>query len=165
MNRLNVFNNPYYRWRYPDCWIKNARMFFKSFKYAYQRITKGYANCDTFDLDSYYLDIFSGTLNYLADNHCGYPGNDEFPTDESWTIYLKELAYKFYLANESNEAYSTPEADKWWGWNEKHPNDKISNNPYIEAMHKEEQENSAKREANLREGLKMLEACWKDLWD
>ena len=54
MNPLNVFNNPYFSWKYPECWYKNIRMFFRSFKYAYQRITKGYAYCDTWDLDDYY---------------------------------------------------------------------------------------------------------------
>ena len=105
MNPLNVFNNPYYRWRYPDCWLKNARMFFRSFKYAYQRITRGWANCDTWDLDSYYSKIFNGTLNYLADNHWGYPGNNQFPDDESWTKYLKVMAQKFYQCDESNALF------------------------------------------------------------
>ena len=93
MNQLNVFNNPYYKWYYPQYWHKNIRMFFRSIKYAYQRITKGYADCDTFNLDNYYLNIFTGTLNHLADNHWGYPGNDEFPDDESKyeTELIKEM--------------------------------------------------------------------------
>lgn len=179
MNKLNVFNNPYYKWYYPSGWIKNARMFFRSFKYAYQRITKGYANCDTFDLDSYYLDIFSGTLNHLADNHWGYPGNDEFPTDESWTAYLKELAHKFYLANESNEAYPTPEADKWWKWIEEHPGNtwgekdekgfwvskEKEKNPYAESMFQEGNEIDKMRDQEMQEGIDMLKHVFWSLWD
>ena len=163
MNKLNVFNNPYYKWYYPSGWIKNARMFFRSFKYAYQRITKGYANCDTFDLDSYYLDIFSGTLNHLADNHWGYPGNDEFPTDESWTAYLKELAHKFYLANESNDAYPTPEADKWWEWLKANDNNK--DNPYGKSMFDEANEIDKQRDKEMHEGMKMLDHVFFMLWD
>lgn len=179
MNKLNVFNNPYYKWYYPSGWIKNARMFFRSFKYAYQRITKGYANCDTFDLDSYYLDIFSGTLNHLADNHWGYPGNDEFPTDESWTAYLKKLAHKFYLANESNEAYPTPEADKWWKWIEEHPGNtwgekdekgfwfskEKEKNPYAESMFQEGNEIDKMRDQEMQEGIDMLKHVFWSLWD
>lgn len=163
MNQLNVFNNPYYKWYYPQYWHKNIRMFFRSIKYAYQRITKGYANCDTFDLDNYYLNIFTGTLNHLADNHWGYPGNDEFPDDESWTKYLKEMALKFYNANESNEAYPTPEADKWWKWIEEH--DKNIDNPYSETMFEEGNENDKKRDKEMHEGMKMLDHVFWSLWD
>ncbi len=171
MNQLNVFNNPYYKWYYPQHWHENIRMFFRSIKYAYQRITKGYANCDTFDLDNYYLNIFAGTLNHLADNHWGYPGNDEFPNDESWTKYLKEMALKFYNANESNEAYPTPEADKWWEWVKEHPFDKNDpdfadrENPYSETMFQEANENDIKRDKEMHEGMKMLDHVFWNLWD
>jgi hypothetical protein len=163
MNKLNVFNNPYFKWTYPAGWFKNIRMFFRSFKWAYQRITKGYADYDTYDLDAYYLDIFSNTLNHLADNHWGYPGNDEFPNDESWTKYLKEMALKFYNANESNEAYPTPEADKWWEWIKEH--DKNIDNPYSETMFKEGNENDKKRDKEMHEGMKMLDHVFWSLWD
>lgn len=168
MNKLNVFNNPYYKWRYPDCWIKNIRMFFRSFKWAYQRATKGFANCDTYDLDSYYLDIFTGTLNYLADNHWGYPGNDKFPDDESWTKYLKDMAQKFYNANETNNAFPTPEADKWWKWIEEHPKENLidkNDNPYGKSMFDEANELDRKRDAELHEGIKMLDEVYWSLWD
>lgn len=179
MNQLNVFNNSYYKWYYPQYWHKNIRMFFRSIKYAYQRITKGYADCDTFNLDNYYLNIFTGTLNHLADNHWGYPGNDEFPDDESWTKYLKELALKFYNANEFNKVYPTPEADKWCKWIEEHPNNSYSEidehgrliskrkeeNPYSTSMFKEENENSKKRDKDMHEGMKMLNNVFFMLWD
>lgn len=163
MNQLNVFNNPYYKWYYPQYWHKNIRMFFRSIKYAYQRITKGYANCDTFDLDNYYLNIFTGTLNHLADNHWGWPGNEEFPEDEDWIKYLKEMALKFYNANESNEAYPTPEADKWWKWIKEH--DKNIDNPYSETMFQEANENDIKRDKEMHEGIKMLDHVFWSLWD
>ena len=179
MNSLNVFNNPYYKWRYPSCWLKNIRMLLHSIKYAYQRVTKGYANCDTFDLDNYYLNIFTGTLNHLADNHWGYPGNDEFDTDEKWTAYLKEMAQKFYQANESNEYYDTPEADKWWEWVQQHPGtwkkEKVGNmelsrhvredGPYDKSMMEEDRFLAWCREQDMREGLDMMKHVFFSLWD
>ena len=171
MNQLNVFNNPYYKWYYPQHWHENIRMFFRSIKYAYQRITKGYANCDTFDLDNYYLNIFTGTLNHLADNHWGWPGNEEFPEDEDWTKYLKEMALKFYNANESNEAYPTPEADKWWEWIKEHPFDKKDpdfadrENPYSESMFQEGIRIDEERDKEMHEGMKMLDHEFWNLWD
>ena len=164
MNKLNVFNNPYYKWRYPSCWFKNIRMFIHSIKYAYQRITKGYADCDTFDLDSYYLDIFNGTLNYLADHHWGYPGHDEFDTDEKWTAYLKEMAQKFYQANESNEYYDTPNQEKWWEWIEEN-NSNSKDNSYIKDMLNEERFLAWRREQDMREGLDMMKNVFFSLWD
>lgn len=168
MNHLNVFKNPYYKWYYPDCWIKNARMFFRSFKYAYQRVTRGWANCDTWDLDDYLEHVIAGTLNYLADNHMGYPGNEKFPDDETWTKYLKDTAQKFYNGNEINDVYPTPEGDKWWNWvedNLKESDFLKDTNPYTEAMCAEEQKNAQQREADVQEGLKMIAAIWKNLWD
>ena len=115
MNRINVFNNPYNRWSRPSCWGKNLRLFFSSFRWAYERITRGFASCDVCDLDNYYLDIFAGTLNALADDHESYMCSEEFPDDESWTKYLREMAQKFYNANSPNRVYSKLEvvdADK-----------------------------------------------------
>lgn len=163
MNRLNVFNNPYSKWTYIPGWPKNIRMFFRSFKYAYQRITKGFANSDTWDLDNYYLNIFSGTINYLADHHWGYPGHGEFQDDESWTKYLKDMAQKFYNANETNEAYPTPEADKWWEWILQH--DGRESNPYAESMFEESNEIDKIRDKEMHEGMKMLDHVFWNLWD
>ena len=163
MNKLNVFNNPKLPWRYPSNWIKHVRMFFRSFKYAYQRITRGFADCDIWDLDSYYLDIFNGTLNYLADHHCGYPGHGEFDTDEKWTAYLKEMAQKFYQANESNEYYDTPNEKKWWKWIEENSNSE--DNPYSKDMFNEEKFLAWRREQDMREGLDMMKHIFFHLWD
>ena len=179
MNRLNVFKNPYYRWRYPSCWWKNIRMFFRSFKYAYQRITRGWADCDTWDLDNYYLDLFNGTLNHLAEHHMGYPGNDEFDTDEKWTAYLKEMAQQFYRANESNEFYDTPEADKWWEWVQQHPPTWEKENvngvelhryiredgPYDKTMMEEDHMLTYLRHKDMENGLDMLKHVFNQLWD
>lgn len=179
MNPLNVFKNPYYKWRYPSCWLKNVRMFFRSFKYAYQRATRGYADSDCWDLDAYYLNLLEGSLNHLADNHWGYPGNEEFDTDEKWTAYLKEMAQQFHRANESNEYYDTPEADKWWEWVQAHPatwkkedvngvelsrlnRDK---GPYDKSMMEEERLLAYLRQKDMECGFDMLKHVYFSLWD
>ena len=53
MNKLNVFNTQWCPWKYPNNWIRNARLFFRQFKWAYQRMTRGFCDFDTWDLDSY----------------------------------------------------------------------------------------------------------------
>ena len=113
--------------------------------------------------DSYYLDIFAGTLYHLADNHFGYPGDDRFPNDELWTAYLKEMASCFYRANECNDYYDNPYEDKWYEWlTTNKTNDK---NPYVEDMMNESVELDKMREKDLHMGLKMLGDVFFNLWD
>lgn len=168
MNNLNVFKNPYYKWTYLEGWIKNCKMFCRSFKYAWQRITRGYSDADTWDLNTYYLYLFHDTLNYLADHHYGYPGNDEFPKDEDWIDYLKTMANKFELANEDAQKLPTPAADKWYEWLEQHPTTtpwSDNSNPYNQAMYDEFNENDKQRDKEMREGMDMLKHVMWHLWD
>jgi len=168
MNRLNVFKNSYYRWCYPSCWWKNIRMFFRSFKYAYQRITKGFCDMDIWDLDNYYLNIFTGTLNYLANYHMGYPDRSPYETDEKWTKHLRETADCFYRANEMNEYYPTPASNVWWAYmKDKDFTDKkdAQAQAYSKAMATEETNNALKRKKDLEQGLDNLKDCFFDLWD
>lgn len=170
----------YLPWRYPLNWHKNIALFFRRFKWAYQRATRGFANCDIWDLDSYYLDLFHDSLKYLADNHWGWPGNEDFPEDEDWTKYLKEMAQLFYQAEEANNFYPTPEGDKWVKWLEDHSDDQWVNeivgdmtlkryegkeNPYSKTMFEEDQENDKKRMADFEKAWGMLGKVFFDLWD
>jgi hypothetical protein len=45
----------------------------KFFKYAWQRITRGYADCDCWEIKSYLSEIIPGMLQHLRDNHMGSP--------------------------------------------------------------------------------------------
>ena len=169
MNYLNVFKNPYYSWIYPKGWIKNCKMFFRSFKFAWQRITRGYADCDTWDLDTFYLYMFRDTLNHLADHHYGYPGDEEFPEDEDWTKYLKNMADKFDQANEAEARFPHPMSDKWCEWLHEHPTSiPWSNddpNPYNQAMFDEEATNEKLRQAAFKEAWDMMGHVFHGLWD
>jgi len=60
---------------------------------AWQRATKGYCTADAYNMDSYLLAIMPQMLEDLRDDPCGaYPGNEEFPTPESWEQWLTNLA-------------------------------------------------------------------------
>lgn len=174
-SKNNVFTKiSYLPWGYIRNWPKNVALFFRRFKWAYQRATRGFANCDVWDMDAWYMDLFSESLNYFADNHWGFPGNEEFPDDETWTKYLKEMAHKFYIANESNDYYPTPEGDKWYEWLEKQSDEdrldsiigsKTHDNPYGTSMFIEECENDKKRDKDLQEALEMFSHVFRCLWD
>lgn len=165
MDRLNVFHQFYSPWKYPRNWIRNIRLFFRQFKWAYQRATRGYCDPDWWDLDSYYLDLFSETLNHMADNTISWPGNEEFPEFEDWQKYLRTMAQYFYKANEANDYYEHPNQDIWWEDIEKNEKDLNTKSKYSDAMITEADSNYKRREADLQNGLHMLEKNFGHLWD
>ena len=105
-NYLNLFRKEdYCPWQWPSNWPKNIKHFFHCFKYAYQRATKGFSDWDRWDLDLFYNHLFVNSLWEFAEKAIGYPGNEEFPTMESWQKYLNEIADLF---EQSIEGYETP---------------------------------------------------------
>lgn len=168
----NVFKQLYSPWRYPSNWPRNIRLFFRRYKWAYQRASRGYADCDLWDMSDWLLQLFTDSLNDFADNHMGYPGDEEFDTDEKWTEYLKEMAQLFYQAQESNQYYSTPIAEEWDKWITEHPiqfdeNGKIvrPDFPKWKEFLKEDRENAKKRETDVFRGLMKMAHVWFSLWD
>lgn len=93
---LNVFTMCLYSpWRYPSNWWRNIKQFFRHFRWAWQRITKGFCDYDCFDLDQYYLALLPVTLRHLADNTHGYP---EGMTYEDWQAKIRLMAEKIEAA-------------------------------------------------------------------
>lgn len=173
MGRMNVFDkDTYYPWTYPSNWWKNVRTFFRNIRFGWQRATKGFCDRDVWNLDGYYMDLFHVTLRHLAEHHYGFPGVEPFETDEKWTEFLYDLSFKFYQANEENEFFPTPCADKWCEWLREHPsshpwNDKDDGevNPYNAEMYEESKENWEKQKAVFDEAWKMLGEHFFSLWD
>jgi hypothetical protein len=162
---MNVFKFGMAPWRRPANWWSNTKVFFRRFKWAHQRATRGFADCDVWNLDCSILEYLSGALNYLADHHWGFPGNEQFPTDESWTSFLKDMAQKFYQANESNEFYPTSAENEWWEYIN---HDSKNERKLIElknAMLEEERENEYKRERDFAEAWSALGDVFWHLWD
>lgn len=165
----NILKYGWCSWRYPRYWWKNIKMIPRHIKWAWQRITRGYADCDVWGMNNWLLDVISGALDHLAENHCGYPGTEQFPEDEEWTTYLKDMALKFYAANEENEYYPTPEREKWWKWYEEHDSIVVpvsdALNPYVNTMIKEDKELAEKRMQDFAEAWSMMGDVFWDLWD
>ena len=164
----NIFKAcSYYTWKNPKNWWDNIKLFFRRFKWAYQRATRGFADYDIWSMDSWILGIFNGALTQLVNNHWGYPCNDKFPEDEDWTKYLHEMADLFYKADESNAAYSHPAYDKWAAYLDEHPNINIlqDENPYSKEMYLEECELSKKRQEDFEKAWKMMGEVFFNLWD
>lgn len=165
MNKLNVFNTQWCPWKYPSNWIRNARLFFRQFKWAYQRITRGFCDFDTWDLDNYYLELFYQTLNHLAENTHGWPSNEKFPNFEDWQNYLKELADYFYRADDTNDFYEHPAEDKWWNDIEKQGDIIQAKSEHTDDMIAEAIDLYYKRDNDMREGFDKLKEVFWNLWD
>lgn len=172
MNPLNVFNNPYYKWKYPDCWLKNIRMFFRSIKYAYQRITKGFAYCDTWDLDDYYTHLFVDSLKMYSEHMNGWPQSKEFPEFEDYKKYIDRMVYLFDQSIEGHEDIKNKYAEEYEAKilnkpdfleninKEKTPEEKALLNKYF----KREEELCHYRKACRNEALDMMKHIYDSLW-
>ena len=164
-NKMNVFKYGWMSWKYPLNWWGNIKLFFRQFKWAWQRATRGFADCDIWNLDNSILNYLSGTLKQLSETAAGWPGNEQFPKYEDWTSFLKEMSEKFVAANENNEYYPTPMADKWLDWAREHSDYCPDDNPYVQDMIQEEQENELKRERDFAEAWSAIGEVFWQLWD
>lgn len=161
---MNVFKYGWMPWRHPLNWWGNIKLFFRQFKWAWQRATRGFADCDVWNLDSSILNYLSGTLKHLSEIAAGWPGNEQFPKYSDWTGFLKEMSEKFAAANESNEYYPTPITDKWWKWAQEYSGCS-DDNPYVQDMIQEEEENELKRERDFAEAWSAIGEVFWQLWD
>ena len=86
---LNVFEKSVWNWRHPIRKLKNWKM---DWKFARQRVRRGYCDSDWWDLDNWLLEVLPNMLEELADKADTYPGYREFDTFEKWQSYLRQLA-------------------------------------------------------------------------
>lgn len=86
MNKLNVFSNKDGFGRLS----KNTVYFFDNFRYAKQRITRGFADCDIWDFNSYLKKLFAGGLDCFAANLHSYP--ERYGSAENWEKELRRVA-------------------------------------------------------------------------
>jgi len=76
---------------------------FKKIKWFIQRGKRGWADCDTWNFDTYIAGVIRGGTEYLLKHGHGYPSA---LTDEKWREILKEIVWAF--------DYLCAETDIWW---------------------------------------------------
>lgn len=136
MKHLNIFHQYYFSWRYLSSWFKNIGLFFRTFKWAWQRATRGFADYDVWDLDHYLGTLTAATLIHLSNHHWGVPYEFQENPDE-WTKWLQDTADLIKEAKHTEDDYSIQD------WEIRH--------------------NKAK---DLRHQVfERLEEHWEDLWD
>ena len=175
MKWINAFYNPYKFFRAPFQWLK---CFFRSFSIARDRIVRGWSPYDVWDLDSYINQILGQGLDYLADNHMGYPGTKPFDTPEKWTEWLHTQAKAFRDLNRENDE-ENPFAERYWKYldasvweTQKDENGRTywhhSDACPIDLREKYERLDKIiyeRKQTNLRLALKELGEHWGNLWD
>ena len=97
---MNLFKFPMRLRYYSKPW-RFFRELYYSFKYAWQRATKGYSFYDSMDMDDFLLHVIPGMLRDIA-NGDGYPGIAPFDTYEKWENYCNSLADVFESLQEEN---------------------------------------------------------------
>lgn len=137
-------NNPFkyvfcYNWLRPAGFLKNISRIPLGIKWAWQRVFRGFAECDTWNLDNYLLDIIIGGLRHLADYAHSYP--ESFGSCENWQNWLRETAN---MIEEGNDI-------EWWYENEW---------PYEDTA-----KEMKRRQEVLDNGLARLIEHFKSLWD
>lgn len=140
-NNLNVFTMcAYSPWRYPGNWWSNIKQFFRHFRWAWQRATKGFCDYDCFDLDHYYLVLLPATLRHLAKYTHGYP--DKYTNFENWQKQIELMAKKFEAAATIDPVMDTA------------PND-------FDGIEKRQKE----RDELIRTGFNLIADDFGHLWD
>jgi len=114
-------SNDYKRFCWP--WWKdylNPKTYWKTVKYFCQRGYRGYADCDSWDADSYFEAVMLGVIKHLKENIHGYPcglidGVDDFdsPTHdggfEKWKSILDEIIEGLEASIELRHEDTVPE--------------------------------------------------------
>ena len=151
MNKLNIIKMiPICPCRTPSNWLRNFKYIVRSFKMAYQRITKGYCYWDWYDLDCYYSAIIADSLRDLAEKSCSHPWDVE---PEAWTKKLENLANQFDLIGTDTDDYN-PYYEEWA--------DKGTN---WEAYNRETILLHEKRNKLIHDSFEELAEIYNDLWD
>lgn len=89
--------------------IKKIKHFRKCVKWSWQRVQRGYSDCDVWDMRSYLQELFPAMLTQLRQSRYGSPGYLDFNEDgsistedchERWNKILDRM---IFLWRESNE--------------------------------------------------------------
>lgn len=185
-----VYNNPFKNSFY-DPWYRidlHIVYFFRCISQMAHRARYGWAACDVWNMDSYLLEILPSMLEYLAENHTGFPSSAmdaeditlkeshiEYPLDEQadneWKNILLKMATCFTNAQSFTDTPFTEEStvllenfitsslDNSSNWDK----NKIKElQDKLTELALKEQEYQTK---NLHEGCRMLEKYFHCLWD
>lgn len=84
--------------------LKNIKYIPCGIKYYFQRAKRGWADCDTWNMDQWFLEVIPDMLRYFKDNHMGCPIFDLKLSDEENNAQWEQIISRMiWLSNEMNE--------------------------------------------------------------
>ena len=102
---LSVFQYPW-SWKSWKGFWKNLFYFFKCLRPAWHRATKGYCRMDTWNADSTICAYLIKVLTEYRNVTNGYPGDEAFPTFESWIAYIDEIIDKLTYCSAERDQFN-----------------------------------------------------------
>lgn len=126
-NPMSVFYDGYIE-RNPLKWMQR---FGRQWKWAYQRATKGYADCDLRSIRDWFLSLMPEMLEDMSNNLRGYPvtpSEGKHPSTQTldlsspedkdegsleWQKTLKLMAKKFRDADETKSSFKNKYEEEW----------------------------------------------------
>lgn len=163
--KLAVDCRPQYYMRHPIKFIRDIKY---GLRWSWQRITRGYAHADVFNLGFYLSELLPKMLRDLADTAVGYP--DGFETYEEWIEYLRKMADHLENGQENQKV----ETNQWenlffeYCCDDKGRTNKMltmSKDELRDLYFKREKEISDWRHVETKKGLEMMSDVWERLWD
>ena len=147
-NYLSVFNFWISPWRYLPNWKSNIKYFFRAFRNARQRATKGFCARDCWAVDEYLLHLLPALLTKFKEDNNGYPYSVD--SIEEWNKIIDRMINHF---NAAKEGYKNKYDDKYTISEELR--DKWLN---------EEHNIQEYKQKHLEEGFRLLTKYFRYLW-
>lgn len=99
----------YKLFNHPTIWgnIKELKYLPHAIKYRFQRAFRGWADCDTWDMDFWFMEVMKPMLQHLRDTHMGHPGD---LTEEAWNVVLDRM---IFLLTEMDESTCSQQNAFW----------------------------------------------------
>lgn len=135
---MNIFSFGIYG-HHPRWWFSNIKQFFKNIKYAWQRATRGFADPDWWEFDSYLSQTISGCLKEFNKKRNGFPSELYFQLgenagDKKWSEILTKIAenmeqYEKIKTDCPPDGESIETVGDWYDKNQKEA-DRLWNNAF-----------------------------------
>ena len=95
---------PRYYLRHPFEWIGDK---WRALKWAKQRAIRGYADCDIWNMDSWFSSVVPEMLEQLAEEANGWP-DGKFETFGEWQQWLRDTAAAIKMMREEEQDAINP---------------------------------------------------------
>ena len=142
---------PYRAWRHP---VKATRDWYRFMRSRRLRAKRGWAPCDTWSMDTWFLQVIPEMLHHLANHSHTYP--PDFDDFERWSTWLHNLADEFEWCREGNLDNFNQYATAYYAGYDKDMKEK-----YWKCRAELEKE----REARLKNAFMQFHSRFWSLWD